>query len=126
MGTLALIRRSLIGLVATVLGIACLVVVANAGGVPSRIRVHDADETLRNFCRTDAEGRMWLQVPSGARFELVTSVDDPVIANPGDGTFHPFDAAQVHDAIAEVRYPLDGITADVFILPFPRRSGLES
>jgi hypothetical protein len=126
MGTLAFIRRSLIGLLGTALGIACLAVVAHAGGAPSGLRIHDADETLRNFCRVDDDGRMWLQVPTGARFELVTSVHDPAIANPGDGTFHPFDAAEVRDAIGAVRYPLDGITADVFILPFPRRSGVES
>ena len=26
-------------------------------------------------CRTDAEGRLWLEIPGGARFELITSTD---------------------------------------------------
>jgi hypothetical protein len=94
---------------------------ARTGG----IAVHDALETLER-CHTDADGRLWLTLPGGAEFELVTSTADPAISNPGDGAFHPFDASVVRAAIDAVRFPLEGVAADVWILPYPRRSGLES
>jgi hypothetical protein len=97
-----------------------------AAAAPRGIVVHDAEETLRLHCATDADGVLWLRLPGGARYELVTSTSDPVIANPGDGAFHPFDAAEVRSALAAVRFPLSGIDADVFVLPYPRRNGLSS
>ena len=97
-------------------------------GVPtsSRIVIHDAQETLRDWCRLDAGGALWLVLPGGMSFELVTSTADPAITNHGDGSFHVFDADEVRAALAAVRYPLDGVAADVFILPYPRRAGLTS
>ncbi len=97
-----------------------------ASAVPTRnqIVIHDAAETLRDWCRADANGVLWLRIPGGARFELVTSVSDSVVANHGDGSFHAFDAAEVRAALTAARYPLGGIAADVFILPYPRRNGL--
>jgi len=88
--------------------------------------IHDAEETLRDWCETDAEGRVWLDVPGDLRFELIPSITDPAIPNPGDGQFHPYDVSEVHAALASVRFPLDGIHAHVFVLPYPRRSGFES
>ena len=98
------------------------------GGVPTsgHIVIHDAQETLRDWCRPDAGGGLWLVLPGGASFELVTSTADPVITNHGDGSFHVFDAGEVRAALAAVHYPLDGVAADVFILPYPRRTGLTS
>lgn len=93
---------------------------------PSSFRVHDAAETLRDYCRTTDDGRLVFTAPGGASWELVTSIDDPAIANRGDGAFHPFDVAQVEAALAGVRYPLGRVAAEVFVLPFPRRAGLES
>ena len=92
----------------------------------SALIVHDAAETLRDYCVRDSQGILWFQLPGASRFELITSIDDPAISNRGDGFFHPFDGAEVRAALSEVRFPLDGITADVFILPYPRRYGLES
>ena len=98
------------------------------GGLPTSgsFVIHDAQETLRNWCRPDSQGALWLVLPGGRSFELVTSTADPVITNHGDGTFHVFDAGEVRAALAAVSYPLDGIVADVFILPYPRRAGLTS
>jgi hypothetical protein len=97
-------------------------------GVPtsSRIVIHDAQETLRDWCRSDVRGTLWLVLPGGMSFELVTSTADSAIANHGDGVFHAFEAAEVSAALAAVDYPLDGVAADVFILPYPRRTGLSS
>ena len=87
--------------------------------------VHDASETLRDYCRTE-DGKLWLVLPGGARWELVTRTSDPLITNPGDGSFHPFDAHEIQAALAELSYPTHGLSAEVFILPYPRRASLES
>jgi hypothetical protein len=100
--------------------------VANAAASTDGIEVHGAAEVLERFCARDSEGRLWLELPGGMRFELITSTQDPAIANPGDGAFHPFEENEVHAALEGVQYPLAAIRADVFILPYPRRGGLES
>ena len=88
--------------------------------------IHGAAETLRDFCSRDAEGRLWLTLPGGARHELITSTTDPAIFNPGDGAFHPFDESIVRSALAALSFPTRRLRADVFLLPYPRRNGLES
>jgi hypothetical protein len=91
----------------------------------SGILVHDATETLRDYCRTES-GKLYLELPGGSRWELITSTTDAAVTNPGDGAFHAFDRAEVNAALAEVRYPLHQVSAEVFILPYPRRLSLES
>jgi hypothetical protein len=88
--------------------------------------VHDAAETLRDWCRQDPQGTLWFVLPGGMSFELVTSTEDPAISNHGDGSFHAFDAGEVRAALAAVSYPLDAVAAEIFILPYPRRAGLAS
>ncbi len=90
------------------------------------VKIHDAAETLRDYCSPDTDGVLWFVLPHGPRFELVTSIDDPVIVNRGDGAFHPFDPEQVRQALAGVDFPLQSLEADIFILPYPRRGGLQS
>lgn len=129
---LSAVRRAL----ASVVGVGVLLLLpllakanelgAGAPGGHSGIVIHDAAETLASYCSSDAEGRLWLRLPGGQRFELVTTTSDPVIVNPGDGAFHTFSIGEVQSALAGIRYPLGGVTADVFILPYPRRGGLES
>lgn len=134
MKPLAFIRRALIGLFGTALGVAGLMVTAHADEIqgaalmPARgaIVIHDALSTLREYCRVDVYGVTWLELPGGRRFELITSVDDPSIVNKGDGSFHPFDAAQVRSAIDAVSFPLEGVQVEIYILPYPRRGALES
>src|ERR1044072_7031309 len=91
----------------------------------SGIVVHDAAETLRDYCHSDA-GRLYLELPDGSRWELVTSATDPAISNPGDGAFHAFEPAEVASALDQLNYPLRNISAEVYILPFPLRASLES
>lgn len=101
---------------------------ANELGVtlrPSGLRIHSAEETLREYCRTE-NGRLVFSLPGGASWELVTSTDDPAVSNKGDGSFHAFDEAEIRRALDGVRYPLHRVTAEIFILPYPRRAGLES
>ncbi len=89
------------------------------------IVVHDATETLQSYCRW-VDGKLMFDMPGGASWELVTTIDDPAILNRGDGSFHPFDAAEVRSALAGVSFPLERVAAEVFVLPYPRRAGLES
>ena len=96
------------------------------GYVAPGLTIHGPDEVLRRFCFRDAQGILWLTLPGGPRFELVTSPQDPAIANPGDGAFHPFEEAEVRAALDALSFPLESIRSDVFLLPFPRRSGLQS
>ena len=86
--------------------------------------IHGPDEVLA-MCR-ELDGVLWLELPGGQRYELVTSPFDPAIANPGDGAFHPFDESEVRAAIAALRHPIGRVSADLYLLPFPRRYGLES
>jgi hypothetical protein len=88
-------------------------------------RIHSADETLTQYCAW-VDGKLWFTIPGGASWELVTETGDPAISNPGDGAFHPFDVSEVESARDGVRYPLQRIAAEVFILPYPRRLGLDS
>jgi hypothetical protein len=97
-----------------------------AQGDASRFVIHGPEQTLAEFCSRDGDGRLWLALPGGARYELITSTSDPAISNPGDGAFHPFQESEVRAALEAVSFPIQGLTADVFLLPYPRRAGLES
>jgi hypothetical protein len=126
----AMLRRTMVGLLFSGLALVLMALAARAseiteGAAPSALVIHDAAETLRDYCREE-EGRLWLTLPGGARFELVESPFDSAIANSGSGAFHAFDPAVVRAAIDGVRFPLRGVTAEVFLLPYPRRTSLQS
>jgi hypothetical protein len=127
---LPFLRRSLLGLLGSALGLVWMVSLGRSdelstGASASGLVIHGAEETLRDYCRA-RDGALWLELPGGERWELITSTSDPQIANSGDGAFHPFDEAQVRAALSEVRFPLSTLSAHVFVLPYPRRSGLDS
>ena len=123
-----ILRPALLGLVGLALLAAPTWANELSAAAPVRVSgivVHDAEETLRDHCR-EQDGRLWLELPNGTRWELITSTSDPAITNPGDGSFHAYDANEVQAALAQVRYSLRHVSAEVFILPYPRRAGLES
>lgn len=97
-----------------------------ANGASSGLVIHGPEQTLHDYCSSDSAGRLWLALPGGARYELITSTADPAIYNPGDGAFHPFEESEVRETLAALRFPIAGIGADIFLLPYPRRVGLES
>ena len=89
------------------------------------VRIVGPDEVLKRYCRAEG-GQLRLVVPGVAPQELVTRVDDPIVANQGDGSFHPLDPVVVAQAIQGLTFPVDQVDAVVYVLPFPRRAGLES
>jgi hypothetical protein len=131
MDLLAFLRRSLLGLLGAGLGLGLMAAVSRSDEVgvgaaaASGIVVHGAAEILRDDCRQE-NGALWLELPGGSRFQLITSTSDPAISNGGDGSFHPFDETQVRAALSQVRFPLAGLSAHVYLLPYPRRDGLNS
>jgi hypothetical protein len=124
------IRARSIATTLAMLSLASLPAAALANEVGGGLRtsgftIHDAAETLRDYCHVE-NGLLVFTLPGGQSWELVTSTSDPAIANAGDGSFHMFDKAQVSAALAGVRFPLSRVSAEIFILPYPRRAGLES
>jgi len=98
------------------------------GGVAesrAAVRIVGPDEVLKRYCRAEGD-RLRLVVPGVAPQELVTRVDDPLVANQGDGSFHPLDPEVVARAIQGLTFPVDQVDAVVYVLPYPRRAGLES
>ena len=89
------------------------------------VRIVGPDEVLKRYCRAEGD-RLRLVVPGVAPQELVTRVDDPIVANQGDGSFHPLDPVVVAQAIQGLTFPVDQVDAVVYVLPYPRRAGLES
>jgi len=84
MEPVAFIRRTALGALGTALGTALLVVCAHGSELPasgdaSGFIIHGPQETLRDFCLED-QGVLWLVLPGGARYELVTSTADAAIA----------------------------------------------
>lgn len=129
MDLLTRLRRTALGAIPT-LPVTVLFAAMAFGSEPSTattagLTIHGPEETLRDFSVMEG-GTLWLVLPGGARYELVTGTTDPVITNAGDGSFHPFDESTVRTALAALRSPLAPVRADVFLLPYPRRDGLES
>src|SRR5258706_9921561 len=101
------------------------VLMLGAGSANASVRVVGPTEVLARYCRVES-GRLVLTVPGVAPQELVTQVDDPAIANHGDGSFHPLDPEVVTEALNGLAFPVDQVDAVVYVLPFPRRAGLVS
>ncbi len=57
-------------------------------------------------------------------YEFVTDISDPIIANKGNGRFHPMAIDEVIAALREIRTQDLTLPTRVFVLPFPRREVL--
>ena len=97
----------------------------SAGPAGATVRIAGPAEVLARCCVT-RDGVVYFVAPGVAPQELVTSVEDPAVANKGDGSFHPFDVTEVENALAGVTCPVDRVDAVVYVLPYPRRAGLGS
>jgi hypothetical protein len=88
------------------------------------VRVFTEDEVRARF--VVQRGTLSYLVVEGEEWELVTRTDDPAIANPGDGSFHPMSAAHVRMAAGHVDTFTRPLTGKILILPYPRRNTLKS
>ena len=59
-------------------------------------------------------------------YGLVTSTDDPIIANKGDGSFHPMRLDAVSAALRDIQIDDARLRVRIFVLPFPRREVMDS
>jgi hypothetical protein len=116
-------RRSARALV--IIAVAASALLKGVGPTSAAVRIIGPDEVLKRYCRAEG-GRLRLIVPGVAPQELVTRVDDPIVVNQGDGSFHPLDPDVVAQAIQGLAFPVDQVDAVVYVLPYPRRAGLES
>lgn len=97
--------------------------VADAPGVT----VISPSEVLSEFTHNALDGALLFEEPGGALVRLITSTDDPQIANPGDGSFHSADVAAVIAAVESLPASFTApLLAQVFILPYPRAGMLSS
>jgi hypothetical protein len=91
------------------------------------IHLVPASEVLRDHTETGADGSLFFIDPIGARWRLATSTADPVISNPGAGSFYPVDEAPILallETIPDVF--LAPLTIEIYILPYPRAGSLSS
>jgi hypothetical protein len=89
-----------------------------------RARIHPAAYLARSM--RGSEGNSELVLDNGEALDVITDINDSLIAVKGDGSFHPFDESYVARALQELAYPGLDIEVDVYILPVPRRSLPES
>lgn len=89
-----------------------------------RATVYSSDYLRERLVADGARGTITLD--DGSRLNVVTDINDPLIANKGDGQFHPFDTDQVVGLIAEIGYPDLDLEVDIYLLPYPQSDVLVS
>jgi len=75
---------------------------------------------------TMRQGDELLLVIDDIFYGLVTDIDDPIIANKGDGRFHPVRLDAVSEALRAVRLEDAELSVRIFVLPYPRREVMDS
>jgi hypothetical protein len=110
------------GAAALILVLASLVIAASAA---ASVTIHSADQVLAEWTVRSGDV-LFFKSPGGRLWELVTDIDDPVIGNRGEGEFFPQDPEVVQAALDAISFPLEALSVDIFILPYPRRDLLLS
>lgn len=92
------------------------------------VRVYPPGEILEKLTSRDGAGRLVFRPEGGGEYIFIESVDDPLVANRGDGEFHPMEEEAVLDALRaiDVDGRMLGIEVDIYLLPLPRCSILSS
>jgi len=67
-----------------------------------------------------------IDIGGNVTLHVVTDIEDPIIANKGDGAFHPFPIDNVLEQMHEIHYSHMQVDIEVFVLPFPRSNVLVS
>jgi hypothetical protein len=85
------------------------------------IILYSPEDILSTACR-DELGRLIFELPGGVAYILIEDIDDPQIANKGDGAFHPMKVEWVLDALSVIDVSGNdiGVAASVYVLPYPR------
>jgi hypothetical protein len=86
--------------------------------------VYPPDYVLDHMTLT--RGDETLFVVDDIQYQFVTDIADPVVANKGDGRFHPMPLDDVVAALGAVRFADVTLPVRVFVLPYPRREVLDS
>ncbi len=59
-------------------------------------------------------------------YSLVTDIQDPIIVNRGDGSFHPMPTDAVLEALRAIRLDAARLAVRIYVLPYPRREVMDS
>ena len=94
-----------------------------ANGVEARVYTADY---LKAATETVNDTRGLIALDDGSYLTVVTSVEDPLIANKGDGSFHPFRLEHVVEFINDITYKRTNVDVEIYILPYPRSNVLVS
>ncbi len=91
-----------------------------SAAIPLGVKILTPDQVLRERARVGEDGLLYLEDGEGALRRFVTSTSDPIIRNPGDGSFHPHPALTVEAALGDLdaRF-LDSLRFEIDILPYP-------
>ncbi len=90
-----------------------------------RVEIYDADVLRRRVVTRD--GETILPLDAYRYLRVITDIDDPAIANRGDGRFHAFEKEEVLEELERIAHPgLDRLSVTVYLLPYPRREILVS
>ncbi len=60
------------------------------------------------------------------QYQFITDIADPMIANKGDGRFHPMAIDEIVAALRAIDTPRVHLPVRIFVLPYPRREVLDS
>ena len=97
--------------IAAAIGVLGFAAAANAAPLQLRFanglsaEIHRPEDLVTSHVTRNG-GKTILVVHDRLRYELVTDVDDPVIANRGDGRFHPMSVESVIAALEGIRFLL--------------------
>ena len=83
-----------------------------------RARVFPPEYLAERTAAQDDRGILTLD--DGLYLTLITDINDPLILNKGDGSFHPFGTDLVIECLELIAYPGLDVDVEVFILPYPR------
>jgi hypothetical protein len=101
--------------------------VACAGSLPAGIRIVGPEQVLENFAAEGPDGHLYLLDADGVQRRFVTSIEDPVIRNQGDGRFHPLSYGEIEQALLAVEPQFLGqLSCEVLLLPYPVADPLTS
>jgi len=93
------------------------------------VTLYTPELIMMELTERDENGALYMRLPCELlRYRLVEDIDDEVIVNKGDGSFHPIEAGYVLEALEaiDVAGGMFDHAIEVYILPYPRYYPLTS